>query len=312
LDAVHLLNKLSDDIREQKEKQGEMDLASAVRLALQQRAHPLGEKEMESKGLEVVDVDDESLEYSDEESGLIERLSRPVKRHGRSEISKEEPLIEEDPLTGRQFRAVSAPRAKLELRSSISLPRFRFPPVSKNQTRLATLYPGPLEEEIVCSIQTVGLNELKNREYESISYAYPSGNYKWNEIKVRSEDLIKGLLMLQHAIQALRRIRRIDVPIVIWIDYLCTDLGSDEEKGRQSQTYATVFAHARRVNLWVGEENARTRETFSWVKQLVKFELPDDLVLSSASASKWEEFLNFMQIRVIRNIKTSLELFPSF
>src|SRR5262249_39600251 len=158
---VSSLKQLAEDISEHRKEVLGTDLASTVRSVLHQRSVPSHKPEMQAKELDVVGVAE--LAYSDKESGQ-RRRRRPVRRRNRRPPSPERPAT---PVEG---QSASDPEIPSKILSSKHA-SFHFPPISKDQIRLATLFPGSLDDPINCSIQVISLSRLKTSKYEAVSYA---------------------------------------------------------------------------------------------------------------------------------------------
>lgn len=238
--------ELATGITEVNEAADGRDLASNVRFALRKySASPdlsnikpnLLKEEAPDVALSPLQKEN-ILQYSDEES-------RPRKRR-------------------RNFYAKAMqPRSKFD--DSI------FLPISKSQTRLATLYPGNFEDDIVCSIEVISFSELENREYDAICYLWDLSERRMSRIKIVRPDSVRpeseegqNLWLWPHAIQAVRRIRSTETPINIWLDALCIDMTNDREKFQQrdTQSYGKVFSMARLAYIWVGESSESVQGTF--------------------------------------------------
>lgn len=238
------------------------------------------------------------LEYSDEESGQ-RRRPRFQKRKRRI-------------MSTNRFATFVETKIMPKIRDSRAIPRkvpirAWFPPILPNQTRLATLFPGELEDPITFSVEVVSIDRLNYYDYEAVSYAWDFS--KPSDVKINmapnhaNEDLrgrgTQSLFIRPHAADALHCIRRKDTVLTVWIDSLCMDLANDEEKVAQSQNYAPIFAHARCVDVWIGKDGRIGHVNFNWIKRLVGFGSPQDLDLNASSAIRWEEFLVFMHLDIV-------------
>ncbi|ORX93676.1 hypothetical protein BCR34DRAFT_435220, partial [Clohesyomyces aquaticus] len=125
---------------------------------------------------------------------------------------------------------------------------------------LATLLPGQLEDSITFSVQVISISKLKHYDYMAVSYAWDfstPGDVNINMAPQHgSKDLwgreTQSLFIWPHASDAIRHIHRKDTVVTVWINGLCIDVANGDEKLAQSQNYAPIFAHARRVDVWIG------------------------------------------------------------
>jgi hypothetical protein len=85
--------------------------------------------------------------------------------------------------------------------------------------------------------------------YEALSYVWgsPRGN-----VPIECEG--KTLLITPNCEAALRRIRRRTRTRALWIDAICIDQASTDEKNAQVQLMSEVYSKARRVIVWLGDD----------------------------------------------------------
>lgn len=289
---MNSLRELTEDVLEYREESFGTSLSSTVRLVLRKRDDPSHKAKMQTQELDVREAGD--LAYSDEESGE-RRRSHPFRRLKAPSMSRD---------TQAEGGGASEAKASSKIQSSYEA-QSQFPPISKDQIRLATLFPGDWNEEIRFSVKVVNLDRLKTYRYEAASYAWDSQR---QDVKIyMASHYHKGvrdsqeqtLFLSPHAANLLRRVRYKEVAVMIWIDVLCMDLINDEEKYAQSQNYAPIFTHAERVNLWIGEDDNISDVSFDWLRRLLKCEVLNDLDLHRGSVRRWEEFLQFMNLAVV-------------
>ena len=305
-DAVIVLTELAEPIMEAIKAAAGRDMASRVRRALHHRPDDSqsdlleSDFELSKAGTEALESAElVTLDYSEEDSPRGTRTALQASR--KLHQSPASAIVE----------TLTLSRLPLDLppgRQSLSIafqPQSLFPPTNKQQTRLATLFPGAFEDRLVCSIRAVRVNELRNQDYEAVSYVWNFEKQAEDEVLIVPSDSPKGdrgshgIWLRQNVARCLRQVRDKDKAVVIWIDVLCTDLFSTEEKSR-FENYAKVYAEARKVQFWIGEDDSRIKRTIDWVKDLVRFKLSEDLDLLPASAPRWVDFLNFMHLKLVR------------
>lgn len=84
--------------------------------------------------------------------------------------------------------------------------------------------------------------------YEALSYVWGS------EEKHHSVSTDKGdLLVTTNLYMALKRLRDHSLDRIIWVDAICIDQANAEERNRQVQSMAEIYAKASRVVVWLEE-----------------------------------------------------------
>jgi Heterokaryon incompatibility protein (HET) len=139
------------------------------------------------------------------------------------------------------------------------LDEYRYIPLRKGTKaiRIMRLYPAErFESELSCEIITVELSGKDIPVYEAISYAWegqsPSENYF---LACHSKDgKITKLLITKNCAEALCRFRRNDSIRALWMDAICIDQSSTQDRNHQVRIMGEIYACARRVLIWLGED----------------------------------------------------------
>jgi hypothetical protein len=127
---------------------------------------------------------------------------------------------------------------------------FKYQPLDSdtNTIRVVTLEPGDFESPIHCTLQHIDL-DIHSR-YEALSYVW--GDPKLTiPIHIESDATFPVTKNLE---RALRYLRIIDSPRVLWIDAISIDQSNMPERNQQVQKMAEIYESASKVLLWVGEE----------------------------------------------------------
>ena len=189
-------------------------------------------------------------------------------------------------------------------------------------TRLIDLKPGKFEDRLECNIREVDLSE--DPVYEALSYtwketAYERANYSTWTSEV--DETFKTMLRLSHAIycgdsflqinvglrDALRRLRDPLATKTLWVDQLCIDQRNPSERSFQVQGMMRIYNRAKRVIVWVGDEDKDTTPAINIIRKLAATRhvsqhlrlTPEDMVanqvldLPSLQSPDWKSFLNF-------------------
>ncbi|TVY80898.1 Heterokaryon incompatibility protein 6, OR allele [Lachnellula suecica] len=115
-----------------------------------------------------------------------------------------------------------------------------------SEIRLVQLLPGQWADKIHCRLQHA---YLANRpSYKALSYA-------WGSPRATRPILVNGC---QHAVtvnleSALRRLRRVNSDVVIWIDALSINQSDHEERSAQVELMHDIFALTEEVIVYLGE-----------------------------------------------------------
>ncbi|KAM7206030.1 Heterokaryon incompatibility protein (HET) domain containing protein [Rhypophila sp. PSN 637] len=100
-------------------------------------------------------------------------------------------------------------------------------------------------------------------QYEALSYTW--GQPGGDAFVIVEEDAGEGvsytkLPVWNNLMVALRHLRLLDTPRVLWIDGICINQADNEEKGHQVQRMAMLYRGAYRVIAWLGPEKRSTKE----------------------------------------------------
>jgi len=114
--------------------------------------------------------------------------------------------------------------------------------------RLLKLLPGKYNDDLVGVLEHADLTQLPN--YEAVSYVWGAAEnpvkFSCNGIKMDiTENLAAGL----------RRLRHIPTVRCLWVDSICIDQKNDKEKSHQVRQMAEIYRSARKVLIWLGEDD---------------------------------------------------------
>jgi hypothetical protein len=119
----------------------------------------------------------------------------------------------------------------------------------QDSIRLLQLQPGAFDDDIRITLIEAPLS--KPPKYEALSYV-------WGSPTPDSAISCHGLelLVTENCVLAMRRLRRHIRTRLLWIDAICIDQTSDEEKQHQVQLMGDVYSKAEEVIIWLGEKCA--------------------------------------------------------
>ncbi|KAM3075364.1 hypothetical protein ACMFMG_007198 [Clarireedia jacksonii] len=131
--------------------------------------------------------------------------------------------------------------------SSISSPvRAIYDKLKDNEIRLVTLLKGQWSEKIQCRLQHV---LLANRpSYKALSYA-------WGSPRATQPILLNDYpyLVTVNLESALRRLRRTNSDLTLWIDAICINQSENEERTAQVSLMHDIFSSTEEVIVYLGE-----------------------------------------------------------
>lgn len=150
------------------------------------------------------------------------------------------------------------------------MPWFTYEPLplpNEDHIRLATIHSGDFTDDIIISLRTARFRRDDPPLYEALSYAWGSEEDLCH-IQARGDDAggRHGELEITRNLEtAIRHLRHVGKPRVVWIDAICIDQHNDVEKGPQVTMMGDLYRLAARVVVWLGpeaEESARAMTFF--------------------------------------------------
>ncbi|EOA83728.1 uncharacterized protein SETTUDRAFT_32764 [Exserohilum turcica Et28A] len=141
-----------------------------------------------------------------------------------------------------------------------SEPSYHYSGLTEGQIRLLVLQPGPRKAAIRCSLRTVNLADFDDRfavALQSEISSYEAISYCWKDVPGERTIECDGqpLEIGANLEIALRHFRFADKHRVIWADGICINQNNDEEKSKQVSLMGLIYWIARRVLVWLGEED---------------------------------------------------------
>lgn len=122
-------------------------------------------------------------------------------------------------------------------------------PLKPRTIRLLEIHPSPIEGvQMVCSLVDCTLDQT--HEYEALSYTWG------NPADAPTDQIIcngQTLLVKKNLFNALHRLRRVDTKRRIWVDAICINQESKEDKSSQLPLMPEIYRGCSRVVIWLGE-----------------------------------------------------------
>ena len=108
------------------------------------------------------------------------------------------------------------------------------------------------------------------QENQNVKQSYMALSYVWGEHKKN----LKPILVESRRVHwitynlwtALKRIRRSDIDLVLWIDAICINQASTTEKSQQLPNMRWIYPRAEKVLCWLGEDDGTVLEAFDALK----------------------------------------------
>ncbi|KAF2996747.1 hypothetical protein E8E14_001199 [Neopestalotiopsis sp. 37M] len=156
-------------------------------------------------------------------------------------------------IPGPTSRAIDQPRT-----ISISELHDIYTPLRPGFTRILTIHPGAMKEQIRCTLEPMEIlgahdiddnQHVEPRRYEALSYTWGDAS-KCHTIQLEGKDF--GVS--QNLYNALRNVRLPDRSRTLWIDALCINQLDNAERSEQVQYMFAIYGAATRVIVWLGCE----------------------------------------------------------
>jgi hypothetical protein len=134
--------------------------------------------------------------------------------------------------------------------------------LDRDSIRLMTLQPGRNGDDLYCSLSEVPLR--KAPKYEALSYV-------WGDAIMAESICCDGspLYITDTLKIAIQRLRRPELPRLLWIDQICIDQSDDNERGHQVKLMKSIYGMANEVIIWLGDaSNIETAPAFFLISKI--------------------------------------------
>ncbi|KAK4217198.1 heterokaryon incompatibility protein-domain-containing protein [Rhypophila decipiens] len=123
-----------------------------------------------------------------------------------------------------------------------------------NTIRILHLMPGQFDEVICCTLHVYSLDQAP--AYEALSYV-------WGNIENRKRVVVGGsnFEVTANLDTALRHLRMVKEPRIMWVDALCINQADKAEVSQQVGIMGNVFKSCERVLVWLGTPVPRRSST---------------------------------------------------
>lgn len=239
----------------------------------------------------------------------LERLTRTVRSKVRdNEKHIRNPTGSERPLPGQWQTAVK------KLRDA-----YKYSQIRRDQVRLLIMKAGEGDDEINAVLQVVNDSNLGDDPfpYEALSYHWGEGETRhsiiiqedWSANPIKSlDDLVLAkmaqegrrmsrLYVRPNLHSALKRLRKPNTPVGLWVDALCIDQQNDMEKSEQVQKMNEIYRKAHMVCIWLGTDDPEfhSSKAMAFIKDVIQLENLDQLLNRDENLHKWASLFQLLK-----------------
>ncbi|RSL41564.1 hypothetical protein CEP54_015780 [Fusarium duplospermum] len=123
-------------------------------------------------------------------------------------------------------------------------------PLARNEMRLMILQPGKWNDPILCQLETdTLLKQHRKREYKALSYAWGLRS-RSNPPHIQVQDTLFPITLNLEC--ALRHLRLLDEPLVLWVDAVCINQADVSERTTQVSRMGDIYSEATEVIVFLG------------------------------------------------------------
>lgn len=143
------------------------------------------------------------------------------------------------------------------------LPLYRYTRLTNNplrpkeaqNLRLLHLKPGAESDPLSCTLDIVNAERAPKYEAVSWCWAYDSGNepLRITEVHKDMTESVSVMFLPQSLARGLRTLRRAQRSRTLWVDFVCINQSSHEEKNTQVPMMNRIYGNARSVCIWLDE-----------------------------------------------------------
>ncbi|OTA52434.1 HET-domain-containing protein [Hypoxylon sp. EC38] len=124
-------------------------------------------------------------------------------------------------------------------------------PADGSQIRLVTILPGPAHKKVKCTVESFPFikNEANGPKYEALSYV-------WGDATITTPITLNSqpFQVTTNLEAALRVLRLKNKKRVIWVDAICINQTSIQERNQEVRRMREIYSRAEHVIVWLGPE----------------------------------------------------------
>jgi hypothetical protein len=163
---------------------------------------------------------------------------------------------------------------------------FQYQPLDRSVEstfRLVTLLPGPRGSQPRCTL-SVGTWRDGRYSYEALSYV-------WGDSEARRPIILDGKTfeVTVNLFSALSHLQLEDCPRVLWIDAICINQDSIQERNHQVASMGGIYGNCQKVVIWLGDEDNKTKSAVDFIKSTF-----DEIEQRVTTRSHYRDFANLI------------------
>ena len=178
-----------------------------------------------------------------------------------------------------------------------------------DEIRVLVLQPGQGAEDVYCKLMRTTLNDsdwpletaneavLAPQPYEALSWCW-GNEEKQDDIRVcpPNETDYLQFKVSKHLNAALHALRYQNKPRTLWVDAICMDQESTEERNSQVPKMDRIYGQAENVCIWIGASNDDSKRALPFIKEhiLKKIWYFDDICSNKAYTESWTALMRVM------------------
>ncbi|KAE8454660.1 hypothetical protein EG329_000283 [Mollisiaceae sp. DMI_Dod_QoI] len=177
-------------------------------------------------------------------------------------------------------------------------PAFAYLQLGEKNFRMLCLKPGRKEETVVCSFQTVSLDQ--QLEYEAISYYWGGSDPSWKDsVRIELEDSqrppkVHAVFIRNNLCSALKSLRHPSLLRYFWVDALCINRSDQDETNRQVALKLQIFHKAKNQCFWLGD-NETFKAGLIFITKILDLAKIDTLIRDEKSLDGWSDFVALLK-----------------
>jgi hypothetical protein len=195
---------------------------------------------------------------------------------------------------------------------------YKYTPLKGSQIRLLRLLPGPRNADLEGSLEPHWLvrptdadleDSIKGEDliktfratwelpdYEALSYHWGPKDKNAGDFYIK---LLEGsqsyrVSIRSNLVTALRQLRSANDNKYLWVDALCMDQGSNEEKNVQIPRMTEIYNKAKGVCIWLGEERDNSGNAMAFARRLLDLDAFSHMQ-NPKEAYLWVEFATLLR-----------------
>lgn len=200
---------------------------------------------------------------------------------------------------------------KYDDKSSSAYKEFKYTRLKnmKHRIRLLKLGPGRSDSdaEIACELfeaefqdgeagKLIGVDNNEAYIYEALTWCWGTNPSDCLVVIEQQDSTRKKMAVSEELAWALLYLRKPEKSRILWIDAICIDQTSTDEKNHQVQMMAKIYSHAERAIVWLGMDDLDSRRAITFVKdEILQLQRFDELCDDERNSPKWQALLLLMQ-----------------